>query len=231
MKKNFIPIEFLETPTDDSNSLESLKKFWKKTLPLINRRQEHFASVWKNASQEQLFSELAFCIFTPQSKAVFCWQAVCYLCEQNMLVNPEADIIAKSIKRVRFINNKSKYVVLARKMFLKKSKLFLREKFSEFEDIHQSRAWIIKNIKGIGFKEASHFLRNIGIGSNLAILDRHILKNLQFYGAIKEIPSTLGMSSYIEIEKKMQDFAEKISIPMEHLDMLFWCKNTGGIFK
>ncbi len=93
------------------------------------------------------------------------------------------------------------------------------------------RKWLTDNIKGIGYKEAGHFLRNVGIGKDLAILDRHILKNLKVYGAIKEIPEKLNVKTYLETEKQMQDFAKNLKIPMSHLDMLFWCKNTGGIFK
>jgi len=37
--------------------------------------------------------------------------------------------------------------------------------------------WLVKNLTGLGYKEAGHFLRNIGSGK-IAILDRHILRNL-----------------------------------------------------
>jgi len=62
------------------------------------------------------------------------------------------------------------------------------QKFNENKDM---REWLIRSIRGIGYKEASHFLRNIGLGENLAILDRHILKNLKFFGVIEEIPASL----------------------------------------
>ena len=101
----------------------------------------------------------------------------------------------------------------------------------EFNDVYSAREWLVQNVKGIGYKEASHFLRNIGFGEELAILDRHILKNLKFFGAIEEIPRSLPRKKYFEIEKKMKKLAEKVKISMSHLDLVLWYKETGEVFK
>ena len=83
----------------------------------------------------------------------------------------------------------------------------------------------------MGYKEASHFLRNIGFADYLAILDRHILKNLKIFGIIEEIPKSLSKKKYLEIEEKMRNLANEVNIPLSHLDLLFWSKETGEIFK
>ena len=80
-------------------------------------------------------------------------------------------------------------------------------------------------------KEASHFIRNIGLGKELAILDRHILRNLLKFEVISNIPRTLGKKTYLHIESKMKEFSNKIDIPMSDLDLLFWSEETGEIFK
>lgn len=232
MKKNsLIKIDFLETPTDKSADIKGLKRFWKKTEPLIRKREKHFDDVWKNGSEEEIFAELVFCLFTPQSKAVSCWAAVNELAEENMIFSATHKQIAKKINKVRFRNNKARYAVNARNIFTVKGKMKIKEKLASFDDIYELREWIIKNITGIGYKEAGHFLRNIGIGKELAILDRHILKNLKILGAIDDIPKNLNKKTYLETEKKMQDFCKKAGIPMAHMDMLLWCKESGGIFK
>jgi N-glycosylase/DNA lyase len=231
MKNSLIPISFLETPTDNSSTTAGLKDFWKKVIPLILYREKHFDNIWKNATEEEIFAELVFCLFTPQSKAVSCWFAVNDLADKNMIFNSKGEDIAKVISKVRFRNSKAKYLVEARKLFTTDSKVKIKEKLKSFKNIYELRKWLIDNIKGIGYKEAGHFLRNIGIGRDLAILDRHVLKNLKVYGAIKEMPEKLNVKTYLETEKQMQNFAKNLEIPMSHLDMLFWCKNTGGIFK
>jgi N-glycosylase/DNA lyase len=88
----------------------------------------------------------------------------------------------------------------------------------------------VKNVKGLGWKEASHFLRNIG-HRNLAILDRHILRNLKRHGVIKSLPKTLTPKRYLVIEQKFMEFSSTIGITMDELDLLFWSRETGEILK
>jgi N-glycosylase/DNA lyase len=90
--------------------------------------------------------------------------------------------------------------------------------------------FLVKNFKGFGMKEASHFLRNTG-HFDLAILDRHILRNLLELGVIEEVPESLSAKNYLAIEEKMKDFSNQIGIPFAHLDMLLWAKEAGEVFK
>lgn len=102
---------------------------------------------------------------------------------------------------------------------------------AKFENEFELRNALANEVMGLGMKEASHFLRNIGNGKNIAILDRHILKNLLKYRAIKQLPATLTKKKYLEIEAKMLKFSRKTKIPMVHLDLLFWSEEAGRIFK
>ena len=74
-------------------------------------------------------------------------------------------------------------------------------------------------------------MRNIGLGEDLAILDRHILKNLVLLGVIDEVPGSPTKRIYLEIEKKMEAFSRKTGIPMGQLDLLLWYKEAGEVFK
>ena len=65
----------------------------------------------------------------------------------------------------------------------------------------------------------------------MAILDRHILKNLHLLGVIAKIPESLSKTTYRQIEEKMEGFALSTNIPFAHLDLLLWYKETGEIFK
>ena len=73
-------------------------------------------------------------------------------------------------------------------------------------------------------------LRNIG-HENLAILDRHILKNLVRVGVLSHLPKTLTWKRYLAIERKFFKFALRIGISMDELDLLFWSMETGIILK
>ncbi|MCD6461336.1 MAG: N-glycosylase/DNA lyase [Thermoplasmata archaeon] len=199
--------------------------------PTIARRLEEFDTLWKNAGEERLFQELAFCLFTPQSKAEACWDAVQTLARKDLLLHGTPPEIAREIPRVRFRNHKAEYLTAARETFTKNGRMDVRGTLAPLGTPHQIREWLVANIKGMGMKEASHFLRNIGKGQQLAILDRHILKNLAALGVIHEIPGTLTKTRYLAIEQKLLAFAENTGIPPAHLDLLLWYKETGKVFK
>ena len=209
----------------------SLKKIYKSIKKDIILRLKEFKDLWKNGSEEDIFKELIFCILTPQSKAEKCWETVLNLQNKNLLFNGRVDEIINELKNVRFRFKKAKYILEVRKKFFIDGNLKIREKLKEFNNVFEAREWLVKNIKGIGYKEASHFLRNIGIGENLAILDRHILKNLKLFNIIDEIPKNLNKKIYFEIEEKMKEFSKRINIPISHLDFVLWYKETGRIFK
>ena len=119
----------------------------------------------------------------------------------------------------------------ARRLFKKGRGLDIKSKI-DAKDIIATRDWFVENIKGLGYKESSHFLRNIGLGSDIAILDRHILKNLKKYGVIEKVPDSVGSRKvYMDIEDKMRFFSKSIGIPLDELDLLFWSLQTGFIFK
>ena len=213
------------------NNIQNLKKTYIQIKPEIIKKINEFRSVWKDKSQKKIFAELIFCLLTPQSKATVCWNCVENIIKKNLLLNGNYNKILSNLVGVRFKYKKATFVTNARKLFVKNNHLNIKETLSHSKNIFQTRDWLVKNVKGMGLKEASHFLRNIGFGQNLAILDRHILRNLMFYNVIEEIPKSLTKKLYYEIETKMCSFSKKIKIPLEHLDIVFWYKATNSIFK
>lgn len=118
----------------------------------------------------------------------------------------------------------------ARALLSQSGELKIKDKL-DGHDPFAAREWLVSNIKGIGYKEASHFLRNIGMGTDMAILDIHILRNMKRLGIIAQVPSSLTKQKYMDIEEKLRRFSNIVRIPMSHLDLLFWGMETGNIFK
>jgi len=221
----------MKIPGRNQQKFRQLQKIYKiKKKDIISRLGE-FGKCLNDKNDEEVFSELAFCLLTPQSKAQCCWDAIRTITSQNLLVEGTEDDIKGKLHRVRFHNKKARYLVGARTLFLNKGRLSIRTPLKNLPDVHACREWLVRNIKGLGYKEASHFLRNIGFGDRIAILDRHILKNLVHFDVIQEIPASMSRSGYMQIEQKMAEFARGIHIPLAHLDLLLWCKETGEIFK
>ncbi len=187
---------------------------------LIKSRLEDFSRV----KREDYFYEACFCILTPQSSARQAWKCILEL-KKGDFFNKDINPVNYLKNKIRFHNNKSKYL-----LELKDKWNLISKKINEIKDSKELREFLVKNVKGWNYKESSHFMRNIGF-RNLAILDRHILKNLNKLNVIQEIPKTLTKKKYLEIEEKFKDFSSKISIPMDELDLLFWSLETGEIFK
>jgi N-glycosylase/DNA lyase len=191
----------------------------------IETRLAEFRQIWENGTERDIFIELVFCILTPQCKPQPCWETVKILLRKNLLFDGEEKEVAEELNGARFKYRKAAFLVEGRDHFPG-----IRSVIEE-EDVGTVREWLVQNVKGIGYKEASHFLRNIGHGEEIAILDRHILRNLHALGVVEEMPRTLTKNRYLEIEGKMKTFADEIGIPMSHLDLVLWYKETGEIFK
>jgi N-glycosylase/DNA lyase len=191
----------------------------------------NFRKVWETGDDFDVFVELVFCILTPQSKAIMADRIIKNLKKKKLFFTDDGETLSGELNLVRFKNHKAEYIIEARRFLTDhKGKIRIREKIDP-SDLFVTREWIVDNIKGIGFKEASHFLRNIGFGDDLAILDRHILKNLKKLGVIDDIPKTLSKKNYYEIEKSLIEFSKKIKIPAGHFDFVLWYRETGFIFK
>jgi N-glycosylase/DNA lyase len=209
-------------------TVQELMELYSPVKGQIEARLREFRNIWESASDEDLFRELVFCLLTPQSKAKTCWKAVQRLDRKCMMAEGEPSEIQEELVGVRFNQRKAEYIHLARLMFCERS---LRATLAGFASPQAAREWLVENVKGLGYKEASHFLRNVGLGEDLAILDRHILKNLALLGVIDEVPSSPTKRVYLEIEKKMSAFSQKAGIPMGQLDLLLWYKEAGEVFK
>lgn len=212
-------------------NVKNLISIYKKRRSAIKKRLGEFRRIHKG-TDEDIFHELCFCLLTPQSKAVHCDLAIKDLKSSGLILKGRAGLIRPKLKgRARFHNKKAIYIVEARDALNRGGRLDMKTRI-DTRDVMATREWLVDNIRGLGYKEASHFLRNIGLGRDIAILDRHILKNLKAYGAIKKIPHNIGAKKiYLEVEGKVRQFARKTGIPLEELDLLFWSIETGYIFK
>jgi N-glycosylase/DNA lyase len=211
--------------------LSELKNSYKRKRSEIKKRLEDFKQVWEK-SDEDVFIELCFCLLTPQSKAKAVDRAIKNLIEKDLLFSGNKEQISKELRNsgVRFHKNKTKYILEARKFFTHNEKINIKSKLNK-GTVDEKREWLVENVKGLGYKEASHFLRNIGLGFELVILDRHIMENLMKYKIIDEIPECLSRKCYLILEKKLKNFSKKVNIPLAELDLLFWSEETGEIFK
>jgi len=204
--------------------IKELFSLYKKFHNEIQKRKQEFLNVKKD--KILVLKELCFCLLTPQSKATNCWQAVETLFNNGFPKMTVAQIQSVLKKYTRFYKTKTKWIIEA----IKKFDIIWQLVNKNFEPVIL-REILVREIKGMGYKEASHFLRNIGYSFDLAIIDRHILKNLLGYRVISSIPKSVNKNRYLELEQKFIKFSQDIKIPLVDLDLLFWAKQTGVVFK
>ena len=201
--------------------IESLKK--SDISELIQERLLQFSAV-KTKGIAEIFKELCFCIMTANCGAEKCIEIhekigfdFLSLNEQNLI---------KKFKEYgyRFPNVRSNYIINARAY----QNDILRQ-VSNTSDESELREWLVKNVKGLGYKEASHFARNIGY-KNLAIIDFHIIDLLVKHNIIEK-PKHLSKSKYLEIESILKDLGNKLNLNLAELDLYLWYLETGRILK
>lgn len=199
--------------------MEDLKKLYEDRKDFIKERLRNFSGL----DEKEYFKEFIFCLLTPQSNAKKCWSAVEQIFKGDFSDENEIREILK--KNTRFHNNKTKYLIESKKVWSVIKDVLNNRNRKEL------RNFISGSVKGYGLKEAGHFLRNIGKSDNqIAILDRHILRNLKNLGVIEK-DFIKNEKEYFIMEEKYLKFADKIKIPADELDLLFWSKETGDIFK
>lgn len=177
----------------------------------VNKKLKEFKENF-NISPKQKFIELCFCILVANT-SVETTKTIWRKIYKNFLYITENNL-KRELKKLsyRFYNRRANYIVLARK-YIKKINFVIKHK-KDFE----TREWLVRNIKGIGWKESSHFLRNIGY-TNFAILDRHVLKILKEKEVIDKIPKTLTKKIYLEIEEKLKKITKSLNLNLAELDI------------
>ena len=209
----------------------SIRESLPQKAPEIHRKLKEFESIIQNAPEEVIFEELVFCIFTAGTSArmgLSALQAV-----RSILPSASEDELRQTLRGVyRFPNVRSKHVIHTRDYLDREYGLRLRPLLLSFENAAERRDFFAlnKDIKGLGFKEASHFLRNVGF-RGYAILDKHILQCLFELGITKSTRAPRSRSEYIEIESRFRGFTEKNGFDFDEMDLLLWSEKTGEILK
>lgn len=189
---------------------------------LVDSRIQEFKELDKK-SNDELFKELCFCILTANfnaEKSIKIQKEIgeCFLTDSK-------DVLAQKLRDCghRFPNVRATYI---------SESIKCKDSLGEIVQIHDGnvlREWIVENVKGLGYKEASHFLRNVGF-DDYAIIDFHIVDLLVDYKLIEK-PKTITKRKYMVIENLLKKLARKTNLTLAELDLYLWYMETGKILK
>ncbi|MHA1725118.1 MAG: N-glycosylase/DNA lyase [Promethearchaeota archaeon] len=172
----------------------------------------------------EIFKELCFCLMTANCSAEKCLEIHEKI--NNEFLSLSEHQLSLKLKKFgyRFPKVRASYIIEARNSMEQ-----LESILSGTHDDKLLRKQLVKHIKGLGYKEGSHFLRNIGF-KNLAIIDFHIIDVLAKNGLISK-PKTLTRKKYLEIEKTLKEIAERMNLTLAELDLYLWYLETNKILK
>lgn len=152
-----------------------------------------------------------------------------------LLWNGESAEMTEVLKKAgahRFPVARPGYIVTARNFLHEHCGLRLREQLESFSDPIERRDWLAreKRIKGLGYKEASHFLRNIGLMGH-AILDKHVLRCLADLQVVESPMPPSTRARYLQVEERLKNLAHDVEIDFDELDLVLWSMKTGEVLK
>ncbi|MBI2658047.1 N-glycosylase [Candidatus Woesearchaeota archaeon] len=211
--------------------LAQFKRFFNEPCSWFYRSNELFLLPVGTKDDHRIFEELAFCIFTANTSAEMGAKAVDAV--RNVLINGSAGEMTRRLEGIYRFNNVRPAHIIHTRTYLKNSLNFqLKNKIKSFKNKDELRDFFAlnKDVKGLGMKEASHFLRNIGF-RGYAILDKHIINSLHEFGILKTNDKPKNAREYLEFEQKYIDFAKETGIDMDELDLLLWSRKNGRILK
>lgn len=192
------------------------------------RLRIHEFSQVNAAGNAAWFSELCFCLLTSNAKArtaLAVQQELGYKGFSTYGVDRIRDSLLAN--KHRFHNVKASRIVRAREHLMIKDTLMPTIRT---QGVIAAREWLVSNVHGFGYKEASHFLRNVGYG-DLAILDRHIINIMADHKLIAERPKTIRRQEYHAIERIFLELASKANMTAAELDFYMWYIKAGDVLK
>jgi N-glycosylase/DNA lyase len=195
-------------------------------------------------NENRLLSELVLCILSSQEKYEVALAMMKSLIKENILRIPKnksefreiKSEIATTLKNpVCFKSNKKVYSRRLR-FFVKKAEyinntleniylndLTIKGILKQKDCIEETRKNIINYSCGLGPKQASMFLRNIGYHSEFAVLDKHVIDYMRIMGLTCVSDNNFSnISAYQKIETKLKSYANTYNVNLLHLDLAIW---------
>jgi N-glycosylase/DNA lyase len=212
-------------------TIEKIKEVHAQRREEVRKRLSEFAAVWEKGSDRHLWEEMVFCFFTGGCSARMGLKSVEAV--RPLLMNgTQAELANALAGSHRYPNARAGYVVYTRNFLEEHHGFQLRKKLQSFDDPMERRDWLVKEkgIKGLGYKEASHFLRNIGF-KGYGILDKHILRSLAELKIIDDPKPPNTRSKYLSTEAKLKKLTKITGVDFDELDLVLWSMKTGEILK
>ena len=210
---------------------KAIKKAHLERAKDIRERLAEFDEIWKSGSDLKLWEEMVFCFFTGGCSAKMGLNSI-EAVRPILMTGTHEELTQALLGKHRYPNARAGYIIASRTFLQEHCDMRLREKLTSFDDDLERRDWLVKEkgVKGLGYKEASHFLRNIGL-KGYAILDKHVLRSMAELKIIEDPKPPNTRSRYLTYEQHLKKIADQLKIDFDEMDLVLWSMKTGEILK
>jgi N-glycosylase/DNA lyase len=212
-------------------TIEKIRSEHQRRRRQIADKLYEFGGVWRSENDDRVWEEMVYCFFTGGCSAKMGLRSV-EAVRPLLRTGSQPEMAAALTGVHRYPNARSRYVAASREFLEGDCNFRIGERLRSFDCPHDRRDWLVKEkgIKGLCYKEASHFLRNIGF-RGYAILDKHVLNCLFELKIIEEPKPPSTRSKYLTVEEKLRQFASAIDIDFDEMDLVLWSIKTGEVLK
>ena len=192
-----------------------MKQFFKHDLDFFNDLI-YFYKEYKNSLQgkiqssltsttKEIFEQAVYCFLTPATKSDSSDFTHKELLTDDFFYRASLEELTYCLRKppyIRFHNQKAARLLLWQQHGMAHIQAMLL-----FDNARDKRQYLVENVKGMNFKEATHFLRNVGCSEDLVILDRHIINFMKDVHILSEKDDMSKLSkNYLMWEKLFVDF-------------------------
>ena len=206
-------------------------------------RSEEIGRNWKKYAEDELWFELVACILGSRVKYETAKECLNHLENRGLLRrdfivnNPRtawwkiSSELRKPVyspfsngngSRYPYSKTKSKFVVRTCIEIYKKKSTSIRLLLTNCKSAYEARDSLINTCSGVGPKQGSLFLRNIGYGDGLAILDSHVIRYMKIFGLLEGHGKMTTRNQYVTNERNFLCYANSLNKNVAHLDLAVW---------
>ncbi len=212
-------------------TLEKIREVHSARGEKIRAKLAEFNDIWQKGSDERIWEEMVFCFFTGGCSARMGLRSI-EAVRRLLMTGTHEELMTALVGVHRYPRARARYIVASRAFLNEHCQMRLRRKLKSIGGYAEIRDWLVKEkrIVGLGYKEASHFLRNIGF-KGCAILDKHILRSMAELGLIDDPKPPGNRTRYLAYEASLRALACDLNIDFDELDLVLWSLKTGEILK
>lgn len=186
---------------------------------------------WSRHSEDDLWRELVSCILGSRVRFETALAAVDRMSSMRLLSGSrrrghfdqyEQDTVTALAGRYPFYRVRANQIRRAAER-LYGSRGSIRELLDSVDDVRDARRLLASDISGLGPKQASLFLRNIGYAKHVAVLDVHVLAYMNRAGLTDApIRSVSTVRKYEALEDSFIEHAYSLGCTPDQFDLAVW---------